>query len=306
MDYAEIARLNRMLPELEEPPANVPFSISYVPPAGLMSITEHRRFIAAYDDPAFGWTAADTLYRGGVQDFPIFPSRSSQWVHRAWMLLRFGSSYRNDPRFEPVLAAHHIYRSPQMTSMRQVIEAALITQEQTPQALGIHLGMDGQTIEAYDALFFNVYDRKADLTFLRNIVYPYTRLEELVEEYLIKGNLGKQLMRIGYNKGLAAVLYFAGFRIDLLPGVDVNTATEMFKHTVMLQGRLLADNGFLNFTRPHASLSGARSIVTANMIGGNAGGGEVGGATLAEAMHLTVGGISARMREAVEQLADRN
>jgi len=102
-----------------------------------------------------------------------------------------------------------------------VLEAALITQELTPAGLALKVRMEPEVVEAYEALFFNVYDRREDHMYMRNLVYPGTRLEEYFEEQMSKGNYGQHLMRIGYNRGLDTVLFFSGFRGVVLDGQDL-------------------------------------------------------------------------------------
>lgn len=303
MDYSEIIRLNRLLPELETRPANLIDAGRTALPPGLLTYAEQDRFNYAYNNPTFGWEAANTLLKAGVDRFPCWPSNSCAWIHRAWLLMRYRSHYEHDPRFAPVLQALQIFSHPRNTGMRATIEAALVTHEETPFRLGARLGMPGLTVEAYDSLFFNVHDRKADFMFLRNVVYPDTRLEEYMEDYLSRGNLSKQLLRIGFNKDLAAVLFFAGFRIDLAPGMTTQAATETLKKTILIQGHLLADNGFLPFTKQHVAILGAKNIITSGMIGGTDTGGETQGDLLGNVMHMELG----RVRDALKlDVADRS
>lgn len=302
MDYAEVLSLNRALPELPLPPANMKESRREHLPAGLISFEDWRCFNYSYSDPSFGWRAADTLARSGTDHFPVYPGRAYKWIHRAYLLLRYGRMFANDPKIEPVKQACLIFAD-QQQSTRNVLEAMLVTHEETPMQLGKRLGIDGQIVEAFDALFYNVYDRKQDFLFLRNVVYPNTRLEELMEDYLAKSNLGDQLIRIGYNKKLASVLYFAGFREDLTTGISTQAATDMFRKTVMLQGHLLAANGFLNHAKHHVALLGARSILQSGLIGGTDTGGETSTGTLASLIQNEMYNAAAHMKDSVRRAA---
>jgi hypothetical protein len=183
-------------------------------------------------------------------------------------MLRHPTTLKRDPLIGAVQEAYSLFSEDRNKTDRNIMQAALITHSEEPRALGARLGISGDVVEAYDALFYNVYDRKADHMFLRNLVYPMTRLEEQLDEYLTKGNLGTQLLRIGYNKDLDTVLFFAGFRADIMRGINDQQASALFKRAIMVQGLMLAENGFLNYTRHHPTIVSAKAIVQSGLIGG--------------------------------------
>ncbi len=249
---------------------------------GIVGYIDNRLFQWAYNEPSFGWMAAEELFLSGVRDFPVPPEGTLKWVFRAWLLQKYKNEYIGNPSMRPVREAYMLFADERNKVMRHVVEAALITHDMQPALLGQKLGMDGATIEAYDALFWNVYDRRSDHMFLRNQVYPDTRIEEYFEDYPTKQSLGKHLLRIGYNKDLKSVLFLAGFREDMLSSMDAQQASALFKKTVMVQGLMLAENGFLNFTKHHPTVLSAKSIIQANLIGGNEQGGEVSTGTFSD------------------------
>ena len=251
----------------------------------MLSWDDTAHFMRAYNNPAFGWHAASVLHRSGTPDFPVFPERKLRWVHLAWLQLCRPDLYRYDQRFEPVRQALQIHTQRENEDTRGFLEAALMTSQGTAEELGQRIGWPALAIEAYDALFWNVRDRQADKLFLRNVVYPNTRLEELIEDYLPKGNLNKVLLRMGYNKDLDTVMHFAGFGgNDFIGGMSCTQATDMFQREVMVQGYLLASNGFLNYEKQHVSMTAARSLLQAAKIGGADTGGETSAGIFAEVM----------------------
>jgi hypothetical protein len=249
---------------------------------GIVSENDNRLFQWAYNQPAFGWMAAEEIFLSGMRDFPLPPEGNLKWVFRAWLMRKYKKEYASNAVFRPVREAFMLFADERNKVMRHVVEAALITHAMPPVMLGQKLGMDGSTVEAYDALFWNVHDRRADHMFLRNQVYPDTRIEEYFEDYPTKKSLGKHLLRVGYNKDLKSVLFLAGFREDMLSSMDAQQASALFKKTVMVQGLMLAENGFLNFTKHHPTVISAKSIIQANLIGGNEQGGEVSTGTFSD------------------------
>lgn len=260
--------LTRKIPSDLPSPANIDDGFRALISDGVSSTENYRRFHLAYNLPTFGWQAALALSESAHPFVPISKSRSLKWVFAAQTYLRHGEQVANNDKVKAVKAAYFLFTRPEELCNRQVLEAALMTNEGTPASLALTLGMDPDLIEAYEALFYNVYDRQEDHMYLRNMVYPWTRLEEYFEDQLTRGNLGRQLLRIGYNKGLEAVLFFSGFRTSVLHGLDENKASATFKKAIMIQGMMLAENGFLNYTKHHATILSAKAIVQSGLLGG--------------------------------------
>lgn len=298
MDYQEIRVLNRVLPKNAPRAANRDNILRTETMDAVTTDEEKRRFHLAYNTPSFGWQAAKMIFDGGLKTLPTFPTRTLIWVHRALLVLRFPGRFREDPYLDAVKEALVLFDSPKLDTSRRVIEAAMITHELPPSSLGRKLGVSPLMLQAYDALFFNVYDRRRDFMFLREVVYPLTRLEEYLEEYAATGNLGKQLMRIGYNNSeVDRVLHFAGFRTDIMKDFNEQQAQTLFKRAVMLQGMLLAENGFLSFTKQHPSVVGARSVVQSGLLGGGEQTGNLGAGTFAEDAGLILLGVKEESRQ---------
>lgn len=236
--------------------------------AALLRDDDTSRFLKAYNDPQFGWFAATRLYNAGAEKFPLLAEGSMRWVQLAWMYMMDLPRWRRMPQFEPIKEAYDLHSRADNATARSVIEAALITKDATVEIVAKRMGLDLQVLQAYDALFFNVTERKGDAMFIRHVVYPNTRLEELVENHVSPTHLGRTLLRMGYNKDLDAVMFFGGFKQDYLANMTGPQAQEQFLKEMMLHGYLLASNGFLNHQKQHVSISSARAIVQASKMGG--------------------------------------
>jgi len=234
---------------------------------------EMVRFIRCYNDFNFGWKAANALAKLDCA-LPIFPCGSDKWFYRAWLLMKDTKGNEGNEVYDPIREAWIFEYRPEQRSTRELLRALLITTGATTGRVADVLGIDHQVVEAYECLFFNVIARKEDSLFLRNVVYPDTKMEEMLPSYLEKANLGRILLRIGYNYSTDDILYFAGMRLlSYKEGVTQQQAFEDYQHRTMANGLILAGAGFLNYATPVAGLTAAKSLAAAARIGG----GETGG-----------------------------
>lgn len=224
-------------------------------------------FLHCYRMLDFGWMSASRLAMAN-HPFPVVPRSKDRWVFMAWLVLRHGGTYGENPAFAPVIEAWRIRHEADMRPTRDVIEAALISAGVTVAGVAARLGIDPDIVAAYESLFYNVLDRKEDHLFLRNVVYPNTRFEEMAKGYFDKADMGKLLLRLGYNKGLDEVLHFAGFRNGYGQGITSEQAASLFQQEVMVGGYLLLASGMSNFDRAHGTVSAARQVLQASKIGG--------------------------------------
>ncbi len=261
-------------------------------------------FLQSYADLSFGWKAVYGL-AASSSVFPVALSGRDQWITRSW--LHFSriavAGAAGDRRFkdrDPVVeAAVALKHGADHSSSRTVVEAALLAPGATCAEVAARTSIPLPVVEAYEVLFHNVVDRKEDFLYLRNLVYPETRLVEMVENYFSEGDLGLVLSRISYNSGMDDMMHFAGFREAFVSGLDSNKAANLFQEQVMIQGYVLARNGFLNFRRGGTAVDSARQIIQAAKIGGDlddGGGGDfgIGGAIRAD-IEAAVGDTSMRL-----------
>lgn len=301
MDYHAIYQLNQCLPRPPRPPALTADAGIQAPKAQLSRNRGNIEFIQAYSDPTFGWKAAARLWETNTERFPMFPSGNMQWVYKAWLLLSDEERYAGHPHYEAIHEAYALFTRGDKQVSRGIVEAALITGEGDVDSIARLIGMNPLELAAYEALFFNVLDRKQDAMFLREIVYPATRLEETTENYFNLANLNKLLLRLGYNKGLADVLYFAGYKTNLAEGITTAQAQEDFQKASLIQGYVLSRAGFLNYDKQHVSISSARALVQASKLGGEIINGDAATGIFAEIVGAQLEADAESMRNAINK-----
>jgi len=171
---------------------------------------ELGRFLYAYKDLQFGWNFARTMAANKLELPPIFQDRN-EWVWRAYLYALNRQKFK-----DPVIREALTFTGHNMQKERAVLHALLINPKATIEDVAQRLNRDVDVIEAYEALFFNVHDRREDHLYISSIVYPQGRLVEMYEHYIRNESLEMILLRAGYNHGPEDVLYFAGFPSELL------------------------------------------------------------------------------------------
>jgi len=212
-------------------------------------------------DPAFGWEAAKTLARDN-QDFPACVDGKDNLVFRAF-LHNASRSYRDDVIRDVVYLT-----AADMKMVRATIDALLLTDEGTPDFISKSMGLDPDVIAAYEKLFFNVRDRRADEAYLAATIYPNGRLVEMYSTYLDEASFGALLRRTARSCGAWDVLYMAGYTGGLLQAMQGNEVINQLESVITLNGLIIARNGWLNQQTTSMGLHHARSILTAAKMAG--------------------------------------
>lgn len=247
-------------------------------------------FLHGYEDLSFGWDAAQRL-AASTDRFPVLLKGRDTWVLRAWMeLTRRPGDTR--PRDNWIHYACTIEQQLNQRPTRDVLQAALVARDATCELVALKTGLPLPLVEAYEILFYNVLDRKEDFMFLRNIVHPLSRLDEMLEDAFLHTGAFDKLRRIAFDKGLDEMLHFAGFRTNLLDSMNGTQAAGMFQEQCMVQGAVLARNGFLNAPRPLGAVSAARTLIQSALLAGDdSGGGGDDGSGLGDALRGDIEGL---------------
>ncbi len=225
------------------------------------------RFMQEYKNLRFGWEAAQSIARSHKK-FPAIISGKDIWVFRAYL---FCCDNKKHPD-EHVDAAVAL-TSPQMRHKRMILDALLVVDGADIYQIAQIVSLSHHTVAAYEKLFFNIIDRKRDATFLAEVVYPQTRMVELVAGYVANESLDKILMRAGYNNGAADVLYIAGCSNNLLAGLADGDSASKMETLMMTVGYIFARNGLLH-QRDAVAVSNARNLISAAKQGGQQSGPE--------------------------------
>jgi hypothetical protein len=267
--YNEINSMAKRLPLAALPEANRRqcfIASDELPPSGFDDFTISC-FLHGYNDLSFGWRAALAL-ADGEEDFPIYPAGRTHWVWMAWRLLQNRRDNAHKQVFRPVMDAFTIHTSAAGRSTREVLGSLLLASDSTIAEVAKLTGLKPDVVDAYDALFYNVTDRRDDFMYLRNIAYPNTRMEEMLPGYLEKGNLAQIMLRQGYNSTVKESAYLAGFRTECGGDLTYAQAAEAYQTELMRIGLLLVKNGFLHHFKQHPAIGASRALVVAGKIGG--------------------------------------
>lgn len=263
MDFNVISTLLEYLPENGEAITSNYFgSNSSCPNYGSLD-SASSRFVVAYKDLSLGWKAARCIAMSNIA-FPCFITGEDLWLFKAYLYCLDNKKFFNKHVAEARgLASNYMRRD------GDTINALLISDEVDYKYIANKTALDVETVKAYEKLFFNIQDRKNDYMFIKNIAYPDGRVVEMFDDYLKNEDLGKILMRTGYNNGPEHVLHFAGFKSGLLNSLaSGNSMPGQLEALFMANGYLLARNGWLNQRANAVGLHNARNILQAAKQGG--------------------------------------
>jgi hypothetical protein len=122
-----------------------------------------RKFFLARPD--LGWHIARNLTFAGKNPATL-KKPECRWLRKAMVYIASLEKVRDaDPDLEAVAQAHKLDEN---QDHRAVVRAALLAGDATAESVAAALGLPQPVVEAYDALFFNVLDHKADKEYLQN------------------------------------------------------------------------------------------------------------------------------------------
>lgn len=234
------------------------------PDSGIAPLQPHDagHFAVAYKDLSFGWKTARLLARNHAPP-PRCLEGDDEWVFRAY-LANCSRRYKDD-----CVQGAILLRFGNLETERMVLEALLMAPDNTLEKVAKQMHYRLDVVTAYEKLFFNVMDRRADEAFIAAVVYPRTRLVEAFENYIANENLGTVLMRAGYNHGARDVLYAAGFpsATGMYSDASPDTVSKL-EASIMANGYFLARHGFLNQQSNAQGMINARMLMAAGKVGG--------------------------------------
>ena len=218
------------------------------------------------NDPAFGWYFARHFAKAreslpyAAHDFP--------WIRRAYNVQRFGNKL--NPRAfennEPTATAIS-WEMPEFYNYGIMVKGLLLAPDATVEKIAELTNLNIDAIRAYEQLFFNVLDRKADTAYLCRLVYPNGIISEMLPDHHIPANLETQVLSAGYKNGMKAVMHLMGARGMLEHKSDDATSLE---REIMANANFYARNGGLNQNHP-AVQQGRQLLAAAKKSGQDAG-----------------------------------
>lgn len=214
-------------------------------------------FIRNYKNLRFGWESAQKLAWHALP-CPGILSGEDDWIYRAYLYNIDPQRYADNDIQSAIMLLH-----PKMRGTRRAIDAMLIIRDIDVRRIAMQMGFRASVIAAYEKLFFNVLDRKNDADYIRDIVYPETRLVEWFDKYASSEDLGRIMMRAGYNNGLDYVLYVAGFNSNLLQNLTMNDLPGNMESLIMANGFVMAKSGWLNQYTNAVGVRSATNLIAA-------------------------------------------
>lgn len=261
MTAATIHLLAKTIPDRLMPTLQIGGRTSNFEGGGLDPDTQ--RFLLQYRSLNFGWQYAQTAARH-PDEVPVLASYLScgdQVVFRAYLYHRFGYAY------EDISGAKALLTST-MSSTRAMLEGLLICSDATLENSASRCGLPLPVVRAYEKLFFNILDRKEDISFIQHVVYPHGRMIEMVDGYLFSTPLGDIIRRAGYTNGANDVRYLMGAAPDAVAALEQAGDSRKLESLILSLGMVMARNGGLH--QPGLpGVSHARQIITAGKLGGN-------------------------------------
>ena len=157
------------------------------------------------DRPDFGWAMARKLATVGKTP-TMLKTPDLRWLRKAVVLIVAPHKLADDPDLMAIADARDLHADP---DIRAMVQAALLTPAASAKIVAAALGLEPHIIEAYEALFFNVLDRK-DLTYLRKAAtaWPAGQPTAYVADTGIANH--HALLAAGFNGTLKEVLQLAG------------------------------------------------------------------------------------------------
>lgn len=207
----------------------------------------------------FGWEFAQQINIDPNFQFPAILHGDDLYVWRAFKYLQG----HTDPVIQSALAL----TLPDNKTLKDQINALLITKDITPAFIAKKLSLDEQTVIAYEKLFFNVLDRKKDHSYIAQIVYPDGRLVEAAEDYIENAGMGDILLRAGFTRGVNHVLYAGGYIDNPFSGEDAATQAEKLDRIFLADGCLYATMGWANQRNNARPIINAKASIIAGKMG---------------------------------------
>jgi hypothetical protein len=254
-------------------------------------------FIHAYKNPAFGWHTA-AIFAAANKDIPVALTEEDNWIFKAYLYC-VNQKYKDKHIIEAISLA-----SPEMKDIRNVIEALLVCKDfADTDKIATVMGISERTISAYEKLFFNVLDRKKDYSYIKNLIYPETRMVEFYDGYAKREDVSTILKRFGYNHSGDEVLFLSGLPGHQLPEVPAAVASGRLESVLMTQGHLLTKIGFYNQTKNTNAIYHARSVMAATKQGGQTNNQDIPMASISELLTNTF--VETSRKDAAERITKK-
>jgi len=224
-----------------------------------------ERLAVAYTDLSLGWKIASACAALGRQ-LPTALASEDEVIFRAWCSLASPGKYR-DTAVTTAKAWHTDMRFSK--TVKTDLQALLIAKQSTIGDVAQALKLPWDHVNAYQVLFFNIMGRKEDLAWLKQFVYPDTKMVEFYADYLEQPEARQLLMRAGYNNGVEHVLQLSGISTDPVSALGASGSASQMEAFLMANAMLMASSGWFNNQKHATAIFHARHLMTAAKLGGD-------------------------------------
>lgn len=218
MDQKRVRELISLLPPGAAYPATPrrsPFQYARQAPA--------ERFAMAMRDPAFGASFVGAF----IEKRRWLPDVVSEWPLLQCFLSR---AFKVN---EPLMLEAESFLTEIRRQERDILDALLLAEDTTLAGIAELLNTSEQVLEAYEALFFNVRDRRHEKGYITALLRPDGRQAALRDAKPSAVGDRLRLLRAGAENGKAAVLALAGWSPE--PSGALEDAGVQFDHRLQTE-----------------------------------------------------------------------
>ena len=195
-----------------------------------------NKFLWSYKDLAFGYHFVKLL----IQTNTKLPAGVKEtYLRDAYNYEKFGIIRPKDDSI-----VHAISLTIPCMRNEEVALQSFLLKDISFKDISLIMGIPESVIRAYEQLFYNVRDRKKDAMYLASVIYPQSRLVELMDSYMKNESMQNLLIRGGYNGNIDDIKYIFGLRCD--SGLKETTPSQLaasFEASIMSNGAILANMG---------------------------------------------------------------
>lgn len=260
------------------------YSCENIPGLSESQLRDIMHYATCHKNLHFGWDFATDM-AASTLPFPAFLEGDDLYVWRAYQYLKGAE--------DPVIAGAVAITSEGNKNLRNQIHALLVSEDVDHEFVSDRLSISLEVVKAYEKLFFNVLDRKADHAFIASVVYPDGRMVEAMEDYLETTGFGDLMMRAGLTNGKDFVLYAGGIGKHPFASLDAAEGAARMDKQFMIDGCFYALSGWQHQRRNAMPILNARLSMQASKMGNKQ---EVAGEVID--VHL-----SDTLREEIEQIS---
>jgi hypothetical protein len=237
--------------------------------SGVQDYINMNRYVRAYRDVAFGWRFVKTLVEYNM-DFPPILDPQDMPLWRAYWHLKDPEHFYD----EGVALAIMLDSYSSFVNYRSFLKGLFLIKpedgnrvEHIRSASGM-FNLTVQALNTYEKLFFNVRDRQHDHKFIRQMVYPLTRLVEFKSDYQDTASVEQILLRAAYNNGLNTLLHLVGDPAALNSLNSSQQFAEELESVLMAQGLFMAQTSGWIHQGHSPAIQNARQLLQAAKVGG--------------------------------------